>query len=98
MALQLGTAKEANCSWTTSVMAAAAPRKELPACRTSFNDSAMTETEYRPPRGGDDSGARATFLGRPVQRVALAAACAHVGPVRVPHEAGGFLGPAARRA
>jgi hypothetical protein len=46
MALKLGTAKEANCSWTNSVMAAAAPRNELPACRTSFNESEMTETEY----------------------------------------------------
>jgi hypothetical protein len=46
MALKLGTANEANRSWTNRLNAAAAPRSELPARRMSFNESEMIESEY----------------------------------------------------
>ena len=48
MVLKLGTANEANPCRTSNVMAAAAPRSELPASNTSFsNPQTLPEHAYR---------------------------------------------------
>src|SRR5712691_5211458 len=90
MVLKLGTANEANPCRTNNARAAAAPRSELPASSTNFNDREMIDTEYWPPRGVA-SRAAATFFWR--LRVASTPRAPH--PVRVRHapvapEADGF--------